>query len=253
MTQDTATLIAARPSRRSVTRAAAWGVPVIAVATTAPAYAASCAPVRATSASITSANRVSSVEWTATFDVDGRGRLPSNVLTAKATFDAGMGVRNDANGGVNDNFSVAGAVGGLGTSGLVLAQRATTANPSGALGHYAFSFTRPVTDLSFTLTDIDSTTGDFWDSVWLTPGFTVGKKAAGIQGAGTSASPFKQATGNSAFDNASGGGGNVTLTYAGPISSFQINYSNVATSFAAGADPDQVVTIADLAFDFQPC
>ena len=41
MTQDTATLTAVRPSRRTVTRAAAWTVPVIAVAATAPAYAAS--------------------------------------------------------------------------------------------------------------------------------------------------------------------------------------------------------------------
>ncbi|SFA82753.1 hypothetical protein SAMN05192575_101647 [Nocardioides alpinus] len=46
MTQDLDTLTAVRPSRRSVTRAAAWSVPVIAVASTAPAFAASCAVLK---------------------------------------------------------------------------------------------------------------------------------------------------------------------------------------------------------------
>ncbi len=253
MPQDTATLAAGRPTRRTVTRVAAWSVPVIAVATTAPAYAASCASVRATTSHITAVNRVSSVEWNATFDVDGNGPLPGNVMTAKATYDSGMNVRNDGPNGTNDNFTVAGSVGGLNTSGLVMAQRATTSSPSGALGHYLFSFSKPVSNLSFTLTDIDSTTGDFWDSVWLTGSFTSSNKASGLQGVGTSASPFKQVGGNSAVDNSSGSGGNVTISYPGPISSFQINYSNVATSFSSRLDPDQVVTIANIAFDFQPC
>src|SRR6476661_3875666 len=85
-----------RPSRRTVTRAAAWSVPVVAAATTAPAYAASCPPVNVTSANVTTYNRVSATEWTATFDRDGSGPLLSNVLTAKATYDSGMKVRNDA-------------------------------------------------------------------------------------------------------------------------------------------------------------
>jgi len=256
MTQDATTLSAGRPTRRTVTRSAAWSIPVIAVAATAPAYAASCASVRATSASITTYNRVSAFEWNATFDVDGAGPLPGNVMTAKATYDSGMSVRNDGPNGTNDNFTIAGAVGGLGTSGLVMAQRPTVdtpAAPLSALGHYAFSFSKPVTNLSFTLTDIDSTSGDFWDSVWLTSGFTVSGKASGLQGAGTSTSPFRQTGSNTPVDNANGGAGNVTITYPGPISGFTINYSNVATSFATGVDQDQVVTITNFGFDFQPC
>lgn len=256
MTQDTTTLTAVRPSRRTVTRAAAWTVPVIAVAATAPAYAASCAPVRASSGNITGYSRVSAVEWNATFDVDAGGPLPGNVMTVKATYDSGMSVRNDGPNGVNDNFTIAASVGGLGMSGLVMAQRPTVdtpAAPLAALGHYAFTFTKAVSNLTFTLTDIDSATGDFWDSVWLTPGFTVSGKASGLQGAGTSASPFKQTSGNTPVDNTNGGAGNVTITYPGPINGFTINYSNAATSFATGIDQDQVVTITNFGFDFQPC
>lgn len=247
-----------RPTRRTVTRAAAWSVPVIAAVTTAPAYAASCAPVLVNSARMTSYARRSSVEWTATFDPDGTGPLPGNVMTVRATYDTGMSVRNDSGGAndSNDNFSLASAVGGLGVAGLVMAQRPTVDTPTAplaAFGHYAFTFTRPVTGLTFTLTDIDSATGDFWDSVWLTPGFTWSGRAAGLQGVGTSANPFKQVGGNSAVDNAAGNGGNVTISYAGPISGFTINYSNAQTSFAANIDQDQVVTIANISFSYQPC
>lgn len=256
MQHDDPTSIDQRPSRRTVTRAAAWSVPVVAAATAAPAYAASCAKVRVTANQVTTYNRVTAVQWTATFDADGNGPLLPNVMTVKATYDNGMAVRNDAGtaaGGANDNFTVQNPVGGLGTYGLVMGQRATgrTGAP-GAFGHYDFTFTRPVSNLSFTLTDIDSTSGDFWDSVWLTPGFTLSDKAAGLQGSGTQGDPLKQKTGNSAVDNASGGAGNVTVTYAGPISGFQVNYSNAQTG-SYTADPDQVVTIANFAFDYQPC
>ncbi len=256
MTVDTPTPTDPRPSRRTVTRAAAWSVPVVAAAATAPAYAASCSKVRVGPNNVTTYNRVSAQQWTATFDYDGTGALLPNVLTAKATYDSGMAVRNDAGtaaGGANDNFTVQNPVGGLGTYGLVLAQRATgSAGAPGAFGHYTFTFTRPVSNLSFTLTDIDSTTGDFWDSVWLSSGFTTSAKATGLQGAGTSTSPLRQKTGNSVVDNASGGAGNVTITYPGTISTFTINYSNAQTG-SYTADPDQVVTIANIAFDYLPC
>lgn len=256
MTLHHATLTAARPTRRTVARASAWTVPVIAVAATTPAHAASCAAVRATSANITAYDRVSALEWNATFDVDRGGPLPGNVMTARATYDSGMSVRNDGPNGTHDNFTIGGSVGGLGTAGLVMAQRPTLDTPAApltAFGHYAFSFSKPVSKLSFTLTDIDSATGDFWDSVWLTPGFTVSNKAAGLQGAGTAADPFRQTSGNTPVDNTNGGAGNVTLTYAGTLTAFTINYSNAATSFARGVDQDQVVTITNFAFEFQPC
>lgn len=252
--QRAAALTAVRPTRRTVTRAAAWSVPVIAVAATAPAYAASCASVRVAQSHITGYDRVSSVEWTATYDFDGAsGPLPANVMTARASYDSGMAVRNDNNGGANDNFSIAGSVGGLGTNGLVMAQRASTKKPSTAFGHYTFGFSKPVTGLSFTLTDIDSATGDFWDSVWLTPGFTASAKASGLRGVGTAADPFKQSNGNTSVNNSSGGAGNITITYPATISSFTLNYSNAATGFDSDLDPDQVVTIANLSFNFQPC
>ncbi|RYB94658.1 hypothetical protein EUA93_10075 [Nocardioides oleivorans] len=252
MKYDIANLTDARPTRRSVTRAAAWSVPVIATATTVPAFAASCAPVTVTAANATAPNRSSAVDYSVTFNA-GTGAQPTNVMTVKATYDTGMVVRNDANGGTNDNFTIQNPVGGLNTYGLVMAQRLSSrASNTGAFGHYTFTFTKPVTGLTFTLTDIDSTTGDFWDSVWLTPGFSKPTLSAGLTGAGTSADPIRQSNGNTAVDNASGANGNATITYPGTISSFTINYSNRQTG-TISADPDQVVTIANFSFGFQPC
>lgn len=264
MTQDAAVTTAVRPSRRSVTRAAAWTVPVIAVAAAAPAYAASCALRKVTVANVTAFNRASATSWTATFDPDGNGPLPSNVLTVRATYDTGrngqsMSVRNDAGtaaGGVNDNFTIQPQVGGLGTYGLVLAQRPTQDTPPApldAFGHYRFSFTRPVSNLTFTLTDIDSASDDFLDSVVLSPGFTYAPLPATMQGVGTLANPFRPKSVNSPIDNTNSSAGNVTITYAGPISSFTVDYKNAATSFATRVDQDQVVTIANFAFDYRPC
>lgn len=241
-----------RPSRRTVTRAAAWSVPVVAAATAVPAYAASCTPVTVTATNATSATRVSNLEWRATFDADGNGPLPGNVLTVKAAYTAGMAVRDDGPNGTNDNFTIQNPVGGLNTYGLVLAQRLNNGANTGAIGRYTFTFSKPVTGLTFTLTDIDSTTGDFWDAVWLTSGFTSSNRSAGMTGDGTQGNPFRQSNGNTAVNNASGNNGNVTISYPGTISTFTLSYSNRVTGQLT-ADPDQVVTIANFSFAFQPC
>lgn len=252
MLHEISELTESRPSRRAVTRAAAWTVPVIAVATTVPAYAASCAPVTVSAANATGGNRVSNVEYAVTFNA-GTGASPTNVMTVKATYDSGMLVRDDGPNGANDNFTIQNPVGGLTTYGLVMAQRlASRTSNTGVYGHYTFTFTKPVTGLTFTLTDIDSTTGDFWDAVWLSPGFSTPRLAPGMTGAGTQADPIRQSNGNTAVNNASGTNGNATITYPGTISSFTVNYSNAQTGRIT-ADPDQVVTIANFNFSFQPC
>lgn len=259
-TPDAATDL--RPSRRTVTRAAAWSVPVVAAAAAAPAYAASCAPVRMTVANVVYAatQRVSAVRWTTTFDPDGSGSKPNNVLTVEATYDNDMKVRNDAgttSGGANDNFTIQQAVGALGTYGLVMAQRPSLDTPTAPLnadGHYKFTFTRAVSNLTFTLTDIDSAAGDFLDSVVLTSGFTfVIPGTSTLQGEGTVAKPFRPKSTNTPIDNTNSSAGNVTITYPGPITTFTVDYRNAASSFAANVDQDQVVTISNFAFDYRPC
>lgn len=249
----TDTLTDIRPTRRSVTRAAAWSVPVIAAATTAPAYAASCTPVTVNATHSGLPTRVSNVEWRTTFDHDGNGPLPGNTMTVKASYDTGMVVRDYGPNGTNDNFTLQNGVGGLNAYGLVMAQRLSGSSfNTTPFGRYTFTFTKPVTGLTFTLTDIDSTTGDFWDSVWLTPGFTYTGRGSTMTGVGTSGDPFRQANGNTAVNNTTDGNGNVTISYAGTISSFTVNYSNRQTGTMT-ADPDQVVTIANISFAFQPC
>lgn len=256
MKQDHAALTLPQPTRRTVTRAAAWSVPVVAVAAVAPAYAASCPKERVSAANITASTRDSAIKWQATFDVDGTGPKPSNVMTVDATYDSGMAVRNDGPNVAPDNFTTLPTVGGLNTTGLVMAQRPvadTPRAPLAAKGNYAFSFTRAVSNLTFTLTDIDSISGDFLDAVQLTPGFTWSNRAAGLTGVGTSADPFRQTSADVNANNSSSGAGNVTITYPGPLTGFTISYGNAAASFAKDVDQDQIVTITGIAFDYQPC
>lgn len=245
-----------QPTRRTVTRAAAWSVPVVVAATTAPAFAASCPRARATVSDLTTFARTSATRWTATFDVDGTGPRSAIDVTIEATYDPGMRVRNDANGGPRDNFTITGPVGGLGTYGLVLAQRPTEDTPRSRLhaaGHYRFTFARPVSNLTFTVTNIDSATGDCLDSVALTPGFTFAPLPTTLQGVGTSGNPFRPRSPSAPIDGTNSTAGNVRITYAGPLTTFTIDYKNAATSFAWGVDQDQVVTVTDAGFEFQPC
>ena len=100
------------------------------------------------------------------------------------------------------------------------------------MGNYAFSFTRAVSNLTFTLTDIDSTSGDFLDAVQLTPGFTWSNRAAGLTGVGTSADPFRQTSADVNANNSSSGAGNVTITYPGPLTTFTISYANGAWNYS---------------------
>jgi hypothetical protein len=258
------------PSRRTVLRAAAWTAPAVSVAVAVPAYAA-CSNV----SPVTGV-----VDWDATTG-SGRNRRavfsPSDsrggTYTLSQTGADALSVKVAA--GYENNMRpldqwtmrTHSPVGGLsGVSGLCLAQYNSRSTARAAKdrrldrGTYTVTFGRPVTNLFFTVTDIDSLPGDYIDKIELSavvPHAEMGQKGAGVTGAGTLASPYTPINGNrqvpdpaSSAGNVSASSGNVRVQFPGAISSFTLTYWNDVAQFTE--DTTQGVWISDMSFQYSP-
>lgn len=219
------------PGRRAVAKGMAWAAPVVAASAATPALAASCAPVTYTGA-FTQANVYgappTSYTWanadgdTITLTVStsayGGRLLSTNNLTS-------AGGRNQ---GYNGN-------GDLREDGLLLQQR------DGSGGQVlTITFSEPVTDLTFTVADIDWLTREYRDSVVLSPAPTTVSNGPAVQGAGTTGAPLTPRTNgqvdSSVVNNRS------TVTYDGPVSSFTLDFSSTDGRTA------QQIFLTDLTF-----
>ena len=269
-----ATLEAVRPSRRTVTRAAAWTVPVIAVAAAAPAYAASHCNRRIGQVLDWDSSKVTftrtSTSAKAVLDPDGTGPVPTLTLDVTAGYVGNMKAGSENN-NTSQTMVRQAAVGGLGISGLGFMQATTSASPTnkkgeplgyGDRGTYTFTFSRAVSNLIFTITDIDSTTADFRDALVISPGYVVDGQASGVEytdlpnGNGNQTIParwFQSTSANAPVDNSTGGNGNLRVKFAGPISTFSITYWNRQASFDQDVDTDQRIYVSDMTFDYTPC
>ncbi|SEB66972.1 hypothetical protein SAMN04489844_0806 [Nocardioides exalbidus] len=256
-----ANLNEARPSRRAVVRTAAWSVPVISVAATAPAFAASPCDARTDQALSWNGGNVT---FTRTSDTVASATLvpatnvPALTLDVKASYTGLMkaGYENPGTNTVNPSLRRSANVGNLNKSGISLWQATTrdTPSPTQDTGTYVFTFSRPVTNLRFTITDIDSATGDFRDALTLTSGYTASYPATITKTTAAGVGEYFIATGeNTPTDNSTGNAGNLTITYPGTISSFTIQYSNSASSFNNTLDQDQTIYVSDLTFNYKPC
>ena len=255
MSHDTTTPDDLRPSRRTVTRAAAWSVPVVAAAATAPAYAASCMPLTdVTFASWTGAISNGGLTYTQTYTPPGGTATAAVDMKIAAVYTGAMKAGSETAGGPA-LYDVFNPVGGLGKPGLGLIQSVTrprdqNAPGRSARGTYTFSFTKPVSNLRITFTDVDQTSGDFLDrmeiggAVWQEV-----SRGSGISGGGSQTSPY---AGGAAYNDGTSGAGNVAVKFAGPVSSFVVTYWNAETSWS-GVDRNQAVFVADVKFDYQPC
>lgn len=269
MIQNDLMRVAARPTRRTVTRAAVWTVPVVAVATTAPAFASSGCNQRNGQVLDWDGvgviyTRTSATAARAALDPDGAGSAPTLTLDVAASYTGNMQPGSE-NGDTSQTMTIAPAVGGLGVSGLSLMQSTTSASPNntnkqavgyGDRGSYTFTFSRPVSNLDFTITDIDSTTADFRDAMVLSAGYSVVSQAGGIALTTSRDAPlewFQAASDNVAVDNTSGSAGNLRVRFAGPISTFTITYWNIQANYDPNIDTDQRVYVSDMTFDYKPC
>lgn len=216
-------------TRRSVARGAAWAVPVVVASATVPAVAAS----RCT---------------TQTFSVDWSRwtRTPPSTATPLSSDRGSMTVVGSAGGTLTifgDQTANAAILSGSQdlqgpssgnlptnpSSGLknpLMFQHLAGSTPQRATA--TFTFSRPVTNLSFSIGDIDGGPGNRWsDRVSLSSGFTVTSLASGVTGSGTAASPFApNGSTNLSYTQTTG---NVTVNYAS-ASSFTLTFAN-ATGF----------------------
>ncbi|GAB3288432.1 hypothetical protein [Pseudoclavibacter terrae] len=297
MNDDLSPETATTSSRRTVLTAAAWTVPVLAAATATPALAASlCTP---TNVLLSWANTGvvaqpepgdnTQVGFSRTFPFQLVNQRPTrstmNVAVSHAytgnarsadvlTSTGAVAARN----GTRTQVSGVGNVGGTNAPGYTVAQRiGTAAAPIGrsavTAGDYqtvTFTFPEPVSNVRFSVTDIDRSweengTRDFWDAVTilgLSPAPAAGTGFAAVPGlgstnmvgTGTLANPYRRSVnGNIAEATA---GGNLDVTISATITSFQIRYRNYGYSFQASGtslapttDNNQTIFISQMRVD----
>ena len=161
----------------------------------------------------------------------------------------------------NPSLRVNNPIGGLSASGLALYQSTTTASPQGRseIGTYTFTFSRPVTNLRLTLTDIDSAFGDFWDVVELSAGYTVTSQGSGLVvdnggpgGTQRLLPEHEQRTGRQRDRRTRATSGSST---SAPISILrrQLLERSSKLGYEQRRQPTRSIFISDLTFDYKPC
>ena len=168
------------PSRRTLVRGAAWSVPVVAVAATAPAYAASnCA---------------------------GQPAHTMNLTSRTGTDGTTVGFKSVTNGVTVGPYNLSTSDPAFPLSGwleLENVPRATTGTNPSYYQDVTFTFGRPVSLLAFTLSDLDTTSTwsqSYWDRVAIIGSasqFTTAPVMPGntlVTGAGSLTDPIRQTT-----------------------------------------------------------
>jgi hypothetical protein len=271
------------PSRRTVLRAAAWTAPAVSVAVAVPAYAAASGPVVCADANY-------EIQWASHYNVQSRtatarlvgaagaGTLGSEplIMTVTSRF---FGQMQAGSTGSYSNLALSpGNVGNTGKRGLTIMQRATVgefSTPRSAnRQEITLSFTRPVKNLQFKLSDIDAKEeesrweyywegwqrkrreikrGQYQDRVWLS-GNPAGAKASMVAGSGTSADPWRSTSTDVEHDPVNGGNGNVTVSYAGKPASmaYVLTYWNDQPGELT-AQALQGIFLTDLTFTASSC
>ena len=216
-----------RLTRRSVARGAAWSVPLVAVSVAAPAFAVSCAgpqPFRLNWGTTAYTKNVLTNVGTATVPTADLSGTPVVVTFTSTT--SGTVFRD------TDNLTVPALtnVGGLGAGerGMTLSHADPISANRNNRQTVVISFSRAVTGLSFSMTDIDSSRNDWWDRVELT-GTRTAALDANLEGTGVFNDPWRYKTDNTNVDNDSSGG-NVKVTYAGSVTSIQLDYWSTVAS-----------------------
>jgi hypothetical protein len=242
-------------TRRTLMRGAAWSVPVVAVAAQAPAFAASPCDQQGyrldwgVTPYVAPANlTVSPNAGVATVAASAEGTPITVTLTSTLS---GLGVtRYTGNLTVLTTTNI-GAL-GAGEQGVAVRTNGTSLT-SLSSQTITVTFSRPVSNLSFTIVDIDRD-ANFNDRVIMSPLPTSYTRAATVDGSGdagletANSGPFRQTGSTTNLDDTSGAG-NVTVRYAGGTSftSFQILYFNASSSGPQG------ILLSDFIFTARGC
>lgn len=258
------------PTRRTVVRSAAWSVPVVAASMGAPAFAASpCAtsyPWRldwgdnttddafTTTYSVVKPPGANTIHIGTAVVTGPPGSSPVTVVFKNSV--VGTDRRDPTNLTVENGTT---NIGGLGAQerGLLLWNTAILEGREASRQVVEVSFSREVTNLRFTITDIDSnnelwSSNDYRDQVELTGSRTAlatrrGRTNFYVGGLGTPTSPWQMYNNDTATDDRADDRGNLAITYDGPLTSFQLDYWN------ASGRGQQAIFLSDLTFDALGC
>jgi hypothetical protein len=193
-------------SRRTLTKGAVWTTPLLVTAVAAPAYAAS-GPCVGGQAPLTSGTRPVNLQFlpstvTATIGWSSTGAAGNDQTPGETGLVRTTQFNNSSN---NWNY---------------LKQHLPDGMTQGDTVTLTLTFNQPVSKLSLTITDIDKDTSSWIDEVVVTPvGFT-SVKATNVIGTGTALDPFKSKV-EGGIDSTLG---DVTLTWAGPVTQVQVIY-----------------------------
>lgn len=199
------------PSRRTLVRGAAWSVPVVAVAATAPAYAASsCAGQPTYTMNLASRTGSDGTTLTVASAVTGVTVGPYNLSTSDPQFPLSGWLE------------------------LENVPRATTATNPARYQDVTFTFGRSVSLLAFTVSDLDSTSTtdqSYWDRVAVissASGFKTAPVMAGntlVTGTGTLGDPMRQATFTSSTPSSNNDGSRqMRVSFTGTTKSITIRF-----------------------------
>ena len=215
----------ANPSRRSVVRGAAWSVPVVAVAATAPAFAASpCA----------SRTGLLPVSWSSSYSTTRQTGSIGGAPVVNVTADYSSTLLGP--GSLNSQNLAPGSVAATRDSISLVNNSPTTLSlsPESNVQTVTFAFTQDVYGLTFSIDDIDRVSGSYHDHVFLagapeTPAVTLG---SAVTGAGTAENPWR--TTGASGDNAANQ--TVTVTYPNglvPITSLTLRFYSTTAPLAS--------------------
>lgn len=213
-------------SRRTVVRGAAWSVPVVSMAATAPAFAASpCAAV------------------TLVWSTLGSGNVFTSTSIGGVTVTLTLSGMTSA----NNNRTISTTATGGQTSNLRFYSTADNNSSQTA----TFSFTRngqpvSVLNLGFSFLDVDSGGQNWSDNVVVnTGGFaSVITNPAFVIGAGSAGNPFRAASANTSSNSqGTSTNGNIAVSWSSAVSAVSFTY---AQSLAANGQP--FIGISNMSF-----
>ena len=218
-------------SRRTVAKGALWTAPAISLAAAAPAVAASPSCVSYTGA-FTQPRSYDPVPMAYTFT--GSDGSTVTVSLSTRAYGGKTLMRPNLTAAGNDLQNYNGA-GDLRDDGLQLQQQ----GPGGQV--LTFSFSQEVSNLQFTVADIDNDGTRYRDSIVLSPAPTTVTNGRAVVGAGTTAAPLRT-TGTSQVTSDTLANRS-TVTMADPLSSFSLDFSSSTGTTA------QQIFITSMSFD----
>ncbi|HEX4471803.1 MAG TPA: hypothetical protein VH085_07535 [Nocardioides sp.] len=192
-------------SRRALALSAAWATPVVLVAVTAPAYAA-------TSGQCPDYGLA---------DLGAVGSKPGSLLLPPSSNKATISLqRTDSKGNV---LALDDATGSVATTDYTpgwsyLMLHHAKGMRQGDIITLTLSLDDPVENLTLTVTDIDKIKGEWIDQVYTSPVAIASAQGPNVVGSGTSADPFTSKV-NAEIHTAAG---DLTLTWPGPLSVVQL-------------------------------